>query len=148
MSWTPHITVAAVLEREDRFLLVEERINGQWVFNQPAGHLEANESLIEAVIRETYEETGWRIQPLSLVGIYQWTTMSRNDTYVRLCFHGDLLEQVDTQAPDPGIEQIHWLSYDDILQRQSQLRSPLVLACINDYRAGRQCDLQSIRFIT
>lgn len=140
MIWTPRTTVAAVIERDNRFLFVEELINNKMTLNQPAGHLEDNESLIEAVIRETQEETAWQFSPQYLVGIYQWRA-DNNDTYIRYCFTGDLISHNPTQALDPDIHQTIWLDLDTFLARKSHLRSPLVMDCIEDYLAGERHSL-------
>lgn len=147
MSWNPHITVAAIIESNHHFLLVEERIAGEQVLNQPAGHLEDNETLIDAVIRETYEETTWRFQPSHLVGIYHWQQPRNKETYIRFSFTGQALEQDNDASLDPDIEQAIWLPYADIVKRQSQHRSPLVLTCINDYLAGQRFALELIHTI-
>lgn len=140
MIWTPRTTVAAVIERDNRFLFVEELINNKMTLNQPAGHLEDNESLIEAVIRETQEETAWQFSPQYLVGIYQWRA-DNNDTYIRYCFTGDLISHNPAQALDPDIHQAIWLDLDAFLARKSHLRSPLVMDCIEDYLAGERHSL-------
>ena len=140
MIWTPRTTVAAVIERDNCFLFVEELINNKMTLNQPAGHLEDNESLIEAVIRETQEETAWQFSPQYLVGIYQWRA-DNNDTYIRYCFTGDLISHNPTQALDPDIHQTIWLDLDAFLARKSHLRSPLVMDCIEDYLAGERHSL-------
>jgi 8-oxo-dGTP pyrophosphatase MutT (NUDIX family) len=130
------MTVAAVAEQDGRFLLVEERSGGRLVYNQPAGHLEDNESLIDAVVRETLEETAWRFVPASVTGIYRWRHPVSQNTYMRVTFAGRLEEHLADQALDPDIEQVVWMSIDEIRQRRDQLRSPLVLGNIEDYLAG------------
>ncbi len=141
MTWQPHITVAGVVEHEGRFLLVEETCGGRVVVNQPAGHLEPGESLIEAVVRETLEETACRIQPTHLTGVYQWR--SPNDkNYLRFCFAAQCLEQELTQALDEGIFHVLWLTREEVNRRRENLRSPMVLRCIDDYLAGRHYPLE------
>lgn len=130
------MTVAAVAEQDGRFLLVQERSGGRLVYNQPAGHLEDNESLIDAVVRETLEETAWRFAPASVTGVYRWRHPVSQNTYMRVTFAGRLEEQLAYQALDPDIEQVVWMSIDEIRQRREQLRSPLVLSNIEDYLAG------------
>ena len=137
-----HITVAAVIEREGRYLLVEERSGGRIVYNQPAGHVELGESLLEAVIRETWEETAWRFQPQALSGVYQWTSPENHNTYLRFCFTGLCQDHDPHQALDTGIIRTWWLTRDDILARTEQHRSPLVLHCIDDYQAGKRYPLE------
>ncbi len=141
MTWQPHITVAGVVEHEGRFLLVEETCGGRVVVNQPAGHLEPGESLIEAVVRETLEETACRIQPTHLTGVYQWRS-PHDKTYLRFCFAAQCLEQELTQALDEGIFHVLWLTREEVNRRRENLRSPMVLRCIDDYLAGRHYPLE------
>ena len=122
MSWYPHLTVAAVIESNHQFLLVEERVDGELVINQPAGHLENNESLLAATIRETHEETGWDFEPTYLIGIYHWQHPYNKQTFIRFCFGGELQEQDQNANLDPDIEQVIWLSYEDVVKRQAQHR--------------------------
>jgi 8-oxo-dGTP pyrophosphatase MutT (NUDIX family) len=142
MSDRLHITVAAVIEQEGRFLLVEERSGGRAVYNQPAGHLEPGESLLEAVARETWEETAWRFQPTALSGIYQWASPANQITYLRFCFVGLCRDHDPQQSLDTGIIRTWWLDRDEILARAEQHRSPMVLRCIDDYRAGKRYPLE------
>jgi 8-oxo-dGTP pyrophosphatase MutT (NUDIX family) len=142
MIWKPHMTVAAVIEQEGRFLLVQERISGALVFNQPAGHLEDNESLVDAVIRETREETAWEFAPESIVGIYQWRHPDKEKTFVRVTFTGQGVRHDPEGMLDPDIESIHWLSADEIRDRQEQLRTPMVLRSIDDYIDGQRYPLK------
>lgn len=144
MSWPLHVTVAAVVERNGRFLLVQESVGGRSVINQPAGHLEQHESLTDAVIRETLEETAWHFEPNALVGIYRWMH-PRGDTFLRFCFTGNLLQEDEDRVLDHGIEQVVWLDRETLQQCVQQLRSPLVLQCIDDYQAGRRIDLSAIK---
>lgn len=109
--------------------------------NQPAGHLESNESLIDAVIRETKEETAWSFKPTDVVGIYRWQHPDSGDTYIRFCFTGMLNEHDASQALDEDIHQALWLSQQDLLARQGDFRSPLVLDCFNDYLNGQRYPL-------
>ena len=141
MVWMPHVTVAAVLEKDGRFLLVEEETDDGVRFNQPAGHLEAGESLVEAVVRETLEETACHFVPESLVGIYRRAHPTRDLTYLRFAFGGRLAGLEAGRALDSGILATHWLSLDEIFARQDQLRSPLVLRCCEDWLAGKRFSL-------
>ena len=131
----PHLTVASLVIKastdplEKRYLMVKEWQDGQLVLNQPAGHVENNESLIDAVIRETQEESGWLVKPIGLLGVYAFTPYEGADTYHRLCFLCEPVEQV-SETLDPDIASSHWLSYDDILNLPH--RSPLVRTCIED----------------
>lgn len=138
MIWKPHVTVAAVVEQGGRFLIVEEEADGAIVYNQPAGHLDEGESLTAAVVRETLEETGWRFTPTELVGIYRWKNPTSGITYLRACFTGRC-EHHDPERPlDTGILRALWMTRDDLRQVAAQLRSPMVLRCIDDYLAGRR----------
>src|SRR3954469_13733291 len=129
----PEITVAAIAESDGRFLLVEERINQRLVFNQPAGHVERGESLLTAVIRETREETAWRFEPKSLIGVYLWQSPESGVTTMRFAFCGTVDDHQARQPLDQGIVATHWLSQTDLRDREQRLRSPLVMRCIEDY---------------
>ncbi len=131
------VTVAAVIEREGRFLVVEEHVGGKMVLNQPAGHLEPGESLIEAAVRETLEETGYQFEPQHVVGIYLWQADS-GTTFLRTTFCGVYTPPPNGTAVrlDEGIVATHWLTRAQLLGRESDLRSPLVLRCLDDYLAG------------
>ena len=133
-AFQPHLTVAAVVERNGRFLCVEEVADGATVFNQPAGHVDDGESLIAAVARETLEETGWVFVPDALIGIYRWVKPDTGDTFIRAAFRGTLVEQRHATPPDSDIVAAHWLTRAELAAQP--LRSPLVLRCIDDYRAG------------
>jgi 8-oxo-dGTP pyrophosphatase MutT (NUDIX family) len=134
-----------VIERDNRFLLVEEEIRGIMTLNQPAGHLEADESLIEAVIRETQEETAWQFEPEHLVGIYRWVHPEKGDTYIRYCFSGNVSNHDPNQPLDGDIHQTVWLTLDEVKARQDVHRSPLVLQCFEDYLAGHAYPLELLR---
>ncbi|MDO6823405.1 NUDIX hydrolase [Marinobacter sp. 1_MG-2023] len=137
MTWTPHATVAVVIEdAHGRFLMVEERSSGRVVFNQPAGHVEEDEAIIDAARRETLEETGWEIEPEHFLGLYTYKAPSNGVTYYRFCFTGKARKRV-TEELDTGIIAAHWLSLEDIRRLGDKLRSPLVIKCIEDYRKGR-----------
>jgi phosphatase NudJ len=141
MNDRPRITVAAVIEQEGRFLLVEERSGEEIVYNQPAGHLEIGESLIDAVVRETQEETAWRFQPSAFLGVYHWFSPKNQATYLRFCFTGECLAHDPDQALDNGIIRTWWLTRDEVIAHTAQLRSPLVLRCIDDYLVGKRYPL-------
>ena len=140
--FTPHITVATVIEKEGRFLFVKEHADERVVLNQPAGHLEMDESLIQAAIRETLEETGWDIEISFLIGIYLYTAPSNNVTYQRVCFAGRALKQRENHILDKGIIAPVWLSRDELLEQQSLWRSSMVLRSVDDYLAGERFPLQ------
>lgn len=141
MIWKPNVTVAAVVERQGRFLIVEEDADGKRVYNQPAGHLDESEGLIEAVIRETLEETAWHFEPTALVGVYRWKNTHNGITYLRVCFTGACHDEEVGRPLDEGIVQAVWLSRDELEALDSRLRSPLVLRCVDDYLVGRSYPL-------
>jgi 8-oxo-dGTP pyrophosphatase MutT (NUDIX family) len=141
MIWTPHVTVAAIIEQDGRFLLVQERESGRAVLNQPAGHLEDGESLVTAVIRETLEETGWHFQPEAVIGMYRWRHPEKNTTYLRVTFAGSGLGHDIHRSLDAAIEDTLWLSVREIRRQSEMLRSPLVLKSIEDYLAGARYPL-------
>lgn len=136
-----HITVAAIAERDGAFLFVEERVGDELRINQPAGHLEIGENLVQAVAREALEETGRIFRPRALVGFYLWRVPGSELTYLRTAFCGDMGEQDPARELDSGIERTLWLRRDEILAREHQWRSPLVLRCVDDYLAGRRYPL-------
>jgi len=144
MTENMDITVAAVIEQDDRFLIVEERANGRIVFNQPAGHLETGETLTEAVVREVVEETGFSFRPEALLGFYLWHCDEADTTFLRLAFVGDASAPATEPVLDDGVIATHWLTRNDVLARQPQLRSPLVLRCIDDYLSGTRYPLAAV----
>lgn len=143
MIWKPHVTVAAVVERDSRFLLVEEFADSdkQTVFNQPAGHLEKGESLVQAVIRETLEETAWQFSPEALVGVYRWPHPEKDLTYLRFAFTGSIVGHEPERVLDEGIVAAVWKTREEIVQLGPRLRSPQVIRCIDDYLAGHRAPL-------
>ena len=144
MIWKPNVTVAAVIEHHGKFLLVEEETDCGIRFNQPAGHLESGESLIDAVIRETLEETAYDFVPQSVVGIYNWHHEAKDITYLRFAFSGEVRGH-DAQRPlDEGIIAAHWLTLDEIRALKEKHRSPLILRCIEDWSAGKRYPLELI----
>jgi 8-oxo-dGTP pyrophosphatase MutT (NUDIX family) len=140
----PEITVAAIAESDGRFLVVEERINERLVFNQPAGHVERGESLLTAVIRETREETAWRFEPKSLIGVYLWRSPESGVTTMRFAFSGTVDDHQAKQPLDRGIIGTHWFSRTDLQARGERLRSPLVMRCIVDYLEGKHQPVTSV----
>jgi 8-oxo-dGTP pyrophosphatase MutT (NUDIX family) len=139
--WKPSATVAAVIERGGRFLLVEERIDGRLVLNQPAGHLDPNESLVAACRREVLEETAHRFEPTALIGIYRWHYAAKDVTFLRFCFRGRV-DGVENRALAKEIVTLHWLTRNELLARRPDHRSPLVQRCVDDFIAGRQFPLE------
>jgi ADP-ribose pyrophosphatase YjhB (NUDIX family) len=144
--WAPHVTVAAIIHHEGKFLLVEEKINAKKVINQPAGHLENNESLIDAVIRETLEETRWEFMPSYISGIYRWIH-DNGETYLRICFVGDVIKEHTELNLDSDIDRVLWLTTKEIREGEN-LRSPLVKKSIDDYLDGKKYPLSLIQDIS
>lgn len=147
--WKPHATVAAIIEQEQRFLMVEELKQGQTVYNQPAGHLEPHESLLQAVIRETREETARDFEPEYISGIYRWDQFpaggeQRNRCFLRVAFVGSYHHYDPDQPLDDGIVRTLWLSREELAAQPNKLRSPMVLRCIDDYLAGARYPLDLI----
>lgn len=147
MPLKPELTVAALVEERGRFLVVEERIKGRNVFNQPAGHVEEGETLVEAVVREAQEETAWRFAPQGLVGIYLWRPPGSARATLRFAFTGSVRDHDIAQPLDRGILGTHWLDRAQLIEREPDLRSPLVLRCIDDYLAGRRLPLDAVAWL-
>jgi NADH pyrophosphatase NudC (nudix superfamily) len=145
MVWKPHVTVAAIIEREHRFLLVEEETDNGIAFNQPAGHLEPGESLINAVQREVREETAWQFTAEYITSIQLWRKAPDSPSFLRVCFAGTCDDYQAEQALDKGIIRTHWLTRDEIITKKSQLRSPLVLTTIDQYLNGEQYPLSLLK---
>ena len=148
MVWKPHVTVAAIAERDGRFLVVEEEVRGKRVFNNPAGHLEPGESFIDAVRRETLEETGWEFTPDAVTGIYLWKNPEVDATFLRVAFHGRCLRHDPARPLDKGIVAPHWLSRTELADGKYALRSHMVLRCIDDALAGARYPLQLLSHVT
>lgn len=144
MSWKPEVTVAAVVMRDGRFLMVEERVADRLALNQPAGHLEDRETLVAAVIREAREETAWRFEPQALVGTYLWRNPLNGRSYLRFTFCGEVSDHRPRQSLDHGIVRALWLSQAELQAQSARLRSPLVLRCIEDFLLGRRHPLDSV----
>jgi len=143
--WKPSVTVAAVMERAGRLCLVEEEVDGRLVYNQPAGHWERGERLADACAREALEETAHRFQPTYLLGIYRWHYAPRDVTFLRFAFIGEVLGEEPGRALDPEIRRALWLTPDEIRALAPQHRSPLVLACVEDFLARRRFPLDILR---
>tara|TARA_R110000751_G_scaffold221109_1_gene323681 strand:+ start:120 stop:554 length:435 start_codon:yes stop_codon:yes gene_type:complete len=144
MRFTPHLTVACIVERQGRFLIVEEERDGKIVLNQPAGHLEAAETLRQAAVRETREETGWHVELTAVTGLYLFTA-ANGVTYQRACFSAKAQEHDAQQPLDDGIVRARWMTLDELGQEQQSLRSHLVLDCILDYLNKPHYSLDLIR---
>ena len=145
MIWKPNVVVAAMIERDGKFLLVEEHADGALVLNQPAGHLDEGETLIEAVIRETLEETAWHIEPQALLGIYRWPHPDKPITYLRFAFVAQALREEPGRKLDTGIERALWLTPQEIGAAHARHRSPQVQRCLNDYLAGTRYPLDLLK---
>lgn len=162
--WKPHVVVAALVERDGRFLMVEETTEDGVRYNQPAGHLESNESLIDAVVREALEETAHHFVPEALLGIYRWRARPHPDplpltgegdlaslpdarprsdrVYLRFAFTGRITRFDPALTLDAGILRAVWLTPNEINALKPQHRSPLVAQCIADYQSGRRYPLE------
>lgn len=154
--WKPSVTVAAIVERDGRYLLVEEQTREGLRLNNPAGHLDPGESLLEAVVRETLEETACAFTPEALVGVYlsrfrrplhapgepeRWDDV----TYLRFAFCGQVGSPNASRPLDEGILRTLWLTPDEVRAAQARHRSPLVLQCLEDHRAGKRFPLQALQ---
>lgn len=143
-QFKPNTTVAAIVEQNGKFLLVEEQTDRGNRYNQPAGHLEDNETLIQAVIRETMEEAAYEFTPEFLLGIYHWKHTHNDTTYLRFAFIGKVGVHYPMQALDDGIVQSVWMSVDEMREKASLMRSPQVLMCVEDFLAGKRYPLQVV----
>lgn len=145
-GFRPDVTVASIVARDGRLLMVEERVRGVLVLNQPAGHLEPDESVIAAAARETLEETGWEVEVTSLVGVYRWVAPD-GAAFLRCAFAATPLRH-DPQRPlDAGIERALWMTPAEIRSARDRLRSPLVIAVVDDWLAGQRLPLAAVRDI-
>jgi 8-oxo-dGTP pyrophosphatase MutT (NUDIX family) len=145
MTIRTDLTVAAIVERDGQFLLVEERVGNRMVFNQPAGHVERGEQFVHAVVRETLEETAWTFQPEALVGIYLWEQAERQRSFLRVAFCGAVTGHDPSRRLDRGIERAVWMSREQIVAGASRLRTPMVLRCIDDYLKGARYPLDVVK---
>ena len=132
------LTVSAVVEDDGRFLTIEERSSGVIVVNQPGGHIEAGESPEEAVRREVLEEAGCDIDVGELLGVYLWIHPQTRQNFLRIVYVADLVWQDPKRSLDDGVYAVHWYTRSDLLLRQKEFRTPMVLRCIDDYIAGRR----------
>lgn len=142
--WKPNTVVATIVERDGRFLFVEEEADGRAVFNQPAGHLDPGETLLDAARRETLEESGWHVDPTGLVGIYLVEPPGSTITYQRFCFRARAIRHDPDRALDKEIIRAVWLTRDELVDERARHRSPLVLRCVDDYIAGHNYPLSII----
>ncbi|GJM11217.1 MAG: NUDIX hydrolase [Lysobacteraceae bacterium] len=141
--WKPRVTVAAIAQRGDKYLMVEETIRGKLWLNQPAGHLESGESLIDACKREVLEESGWRCEPTSMVGVWQWRA-NNGRQFLRFTFAVELLEELENHPLDDGIEQTLWLSSQEIAAERHRLRSPIIEASLARMAEDRNVPLDIV----
>lgn len=146
--WKPHVVVAAVIERDGRFLVVEEETEAGIRLNQPAGHLEDGESLLDAVRREVFEETAHRFEPEALVGVYRWRHAGKGRTYLRFAFTGRITGHEPDSPLDVGILRALWLTAGELAVQAERHRSPLLQRCVDDYLAGRRHPLDLLTDFT
>jgi len=142
--WTPHVTVATVVVRDGRLLLVEEAIDGRQVLNQPAGHLEPDESLAAAAVRETLEETGWTVRLSAFIGTYQWTAPD-GTPFLRFAYAAEPVSHDPGRPLDDGILRALWLTPAELKADPDRLRSPLVWQVVEDYLAGQRHPLSIVK---
>ena len=145
--WRPHVTVATVVPRDGRFLLVEEDVRGRIVLNQPAGHLDPDEALQTAAVRETLEETGWEVALDCLLCVQQWRNAESGRQFVRFTFAATPVRHDPARRLDDGILRALWLTREEIAAQTPRLRSPMVLASIDDWLAGHRLPLDAIRWL-
>ena len=147
--WQPDVTVATIVVRDGRLLCVEERATCELVINQPAGHLEPDESLVQAAVRETREETGWIVRPTHFIGAYQWKAPARpNESdgrhYLRFAFAAEALEEIPGARLDEGIVRALWLTPEELQALTPRHRSPLVWRTVADYLGGNRHPLSMV----
>ncbi len=143
--WQPDVTVATVVVRDGRLLCVEERSNGNLVINQPAGHLEPDESLLQAAVRETREETGWNVRVTHVVGAYQWKAPETGRHYMRFAFAAEPVDEIPGAKLDEGIVRALWLTPQELQAEAARHRSPLVWRCVADYLGGSRYPLSLVQ---
>ena len=146
LRWAPRVTVATVVSRAGQLLLVEEEKAGRRVLNQPAGHLDPGESLVEAAVRETLEETGWEVALTAFIGAYQWKAETGRH-YLRFAFSADPVRHLPDRALDDGFVQAVWLTPAELQAQADRHRSPLVWRVVQDYLAGRRSPLSTLQHI-
>lgn len=142
--WQPDVTVATVVIRDGRLLVVEEEVGGRRVLNQPAGHLEPDEAIVDAAVRETLEETGWTVRLTGFIGAYQWQAPETGRSYLRLAFTAEAVSHETSRPLDDGIVAAHWLTPGELRAREAEHRSPLVWRVVADALAGRRLPLDAV----
>lgn len=145
MVWKPHVTVAAVIEKNNKFLLVEENTSNGIAFNQPAGHLEKGEDLVTAIKREVNEETAWHFEPAHIVAIQLWRKNPDFPSFLRVCFSGSVHSHNPNQALDNDIITTHWFTHKEITAKKASLRSTLVLKSVDAFLAGENYPLSLLK---
>lgn len=145
--WRPHVTVATVVPRDGRFLLVEESVRERVVLNQPAGHLDPGETLHQAALRETLEETGWEVELTCLLSVQQWRAPD-GEHFLRFTFGAEAIRHDPSRPLDDGILRALWMTREEIVAAQERLRSPMVLAGVDDWLGGRRLPLDAIRWLS
>jgi 8-oxo-dGTP pyrophosphatase MutT (NUDIX family) len=145
--WQPDVTVATVVVRDGRLLMVEENAGGRLVLNQPAGHLEPDESLVEAALRETLEETGWDVRLSAFIGAYQWKAPDTSRHYLRFAFAAEPVGHHPDRALDEGIHRALWLTPGELQAEAGRHRSPLVWRAVADFLAGRRQPLEVLQHL-
>ncbi len=140
-----HVVVAALVEHDGKFLVVEERVDGALKLNQPAGHWDRGESLLDAVRRETLEESAWEVEPMALLGTYAFAPHELDYGFLRFAFICEPRRHHPQRPLDAGIERAVWLTREELRTRQPEHRGPAVLACVEDYLAGRRYPLELVR---
>jgi ADP-ribose pyrophosphatase YjhB (NUDIX family) len=146
-TWRPRVTVACVVAVGDRFLMVEEAVNGRIAYNQPAGHLDDGESLTAAAVRETLEETGWTVELQHLIGVHQWRSTEHGEAVVRFSFAARAISHAPDRPLDTDIRRALWLTRAEIAALGDRLRSPMVLLSIDAWLAGRRLPLDTLSYL-
>ena len=145
--WQPDVTVATVVVRDGRLLVVEEQVQGERVLNQPAGHLEPDESLAEAALRETLEETGWEVSLTAFIGAYQWTSPRDGKHFLRMAFAAEPRRHHPDRPLDEGIVRALWLTPGELAAESARHRSPMVWMVAQDFLAGRRLPLNALTHV-
>ena len=143
--WCPHVTVACVVACGERYLMVEEEVDGRLVYNQPAGHLDEGEDLVHAAVRETLEESGWTVEPEHFLGVHQWRSTEHGEGVVRFSFAARPVSHEPERPLDKGVRRALWLTRAEIAALDGRLRSPMVLQSIDTWLAGRRYPLDMLR---